>query len=282
MGTDTYVDGGAIDNTPSNSAVDHVREWAELKSLSKRDVNLELFVIFLGVEPKITQEEVQDPSLYQIVKRTLDIVDVAKQTSDTNTVSTINTFGQRGEELGQALKLVLESYQENLGSLSEAQRGQIETQLREKARQMEQKGYLGKEAGGILERMEHWADEQMAKGLPLNVEEVKIYPEEMPLDTLQFTERLGYRKENAIKMLTMGCYNTLWTLRQHLEKQSKDELDERDQSVLTLTKKWMDIGEWPKAQKDLESLREEWKCQRTACVFHAQSCPHGIRRPGAK
>ena len=27
--SDTYLDGGAIDNTPSNSAVDYAREWAE-------------------------------------------------------------------------------------------------------------------------------------------------------------------------------------------------------------------------------------------------------------
>jgi hypothetical protein len=280
--TDTYVDGGAIDNTPSNSAVDHVREWVERKGLSKRDVDLELFVIFLSVEPKITQEEVQEPSLYQVVNRTLDIVDVARQSSDTNTVNTINTFGKRGEELGQALKLVLDSYQENLGKLNEVQRHQIETQLRENARQKELKGYLGEEADGILKRMEHWADEQMAKGLPVNVEEVKIYPEEMPLDTLQFTDRLGYRKENAIKMLTMGCYNTLWALREHLEKQTKDKLDERDRLVLPLLKKWMDIGEWSTEQNDLELFREEWKCQRTACIFHTQSCPHGIRMLGAK
>jgi hypothetical protein len=187
---DTYVDGGAIDNTPSNSAVDYVREWVEQKGLSKRDVNLELFVIYLGVEPKITQEEVQDPNLYQVVKRTLDIQDVAKQSSDANTVSTINTFGKRGEDLGRALQLVLESYRENMGSLSAEQQRQVESQLREKAQQSGQKGFLGKDAGGILERMQSWADDLVANGLPLHVEEVKIFPEEMPLGTLQFTERL--------------------------------------------------------------------------------------------
>jgi hypothetical protein len=40
----------------------------------------------------------------------------------------------------------------------------------------------------------------------------------MPLRTLAFTERLGYRKEFAIEMLTMGCYNTLWALRKHLDR----------------------------------------------------------------
>jgi hypothetical protein len=273
--TDTYVDGGSIDNTPSNSAVDYIREWAEEKGLSKRDVNLELFVIFLGIEPKVTQEVGQDPNLYQVVKRTMDIMGVAKQSNDTNTVSTINTFGKRGEELGLALKLVLDSFQENLGSMSESQKDQVETQLREKARQMGLKGYLGKEAEGILKRMEHWADEQMAKGLPLHVEEVKIYPEEMPLSTLQFTGRLGYRKANAIEMLTMGCYNTLWTLRGHLEEQRESDLDDRDQVVLGLARKWMDIESWPKSQRDLEAIRQTWRCQRTACVFHAEKCVHG-------
>jgi hypothetical protein len=146
----------------------------------------------------------------------------------------------------------------------------------------ESDGYLGEEAEGILRRIERWADDLMAKGLPLHVEEVKIYPEEMPLDTLQFTERLVYQKVNAIKMLTMGCYNTLWQIRGTLESQLKDDLDERDQLVLRLLKKWMDIREWPSKQKELESLREEWKCHRTTCVFNAQSCPHGMRTAGTK
>jgi hypothetical protein len=273
--TDAYVDGGAIDNTPSNSAVDYVREWAEEKGLSKRDLELELFVIFLGIEPKLTPSEVQDPNLYQVVKRTLDIMGVAKQSNDTNTVSTINTFGKRGEELGQALKLVLETLQENLGNFNAAQRSQIESQLREKARQLEQRGYLGETADGILERMQHWADEQMAQGVPLHVEEVKIYPEEMPLSTLQFTERLGYRKENAIQMLTMGCYNTLAALRRHLESQKKGDLDSQDQSVLALVQKWMGEAVWPGGSAEQEKFCRDWRCQRETCVFHSRNCKHG-------
>ena len=117
--------------------------------------------------------------------------------------------------------------------------------MREKARQSGHRGYLGEGAEGILERMAKWADERVAQDLPLHVEEVKIYPEQMPLDTLQFTERLGYRKENAIRMLTMGCYNTLWALREHLEKRPKS-LDERDEQVLALAQKWMGFPELPK------------------------------------
>ena len=220
---DTYIDGGAIDNTPSNSAVDFVREWAEQTGHSKREVILELFVIFLSVEPLVSEEESQSPNLYELAKRSLDIVNVAKLTNDTNTVSTINTFGQRGEDLGQALKLVLESYQEDLQGSDPARLHEVEERLQAKARQRQQKGYLGKDATGILERMAQWADEKVAQDLPLHVEEVKIYPEEMPLGTLQFTERLGYRKQNAIEMLTMGCYNTLWTLRAHLEEENKGD-----------------------------------------------------------
>ena len=275
---DTYLDGGAIDNTPSNSAVDYAREWAEQNGCSKRDVELELFVIFLGTEPKIAPDEAKEPNLFQVVQRTLAIQGVAKQTSDTNTVSTINTFGQRGEELGWALKLVLESYRENLDSLSEAQRSQIENELREKARQLGLKGYLGRDARGILERMLRWVDDQVANGLPLHVEEVKIYPEEMPLSTLQFTPRLGYRQENALKMLTMGCYNALWALQAHLESQTEATLDARDQVALGLARRWTGITQWPEAQQELESLRQTWQCQRTACVFHTGICAHGLKK----
>jgi hypothetical protein len=277
---DTYLDGGAIDNTPSNSAVDFAREWAEQNARSKREVELELFVIFLGIEPKVAPDEAKEPNLIQVVQRTLAIQGVAKQTSDTNTVSTINTFGQRGEELGQALKLVLESYQESLDKLSEAERGQVENRLRDKARQLGLQGYQGREAEGILKRMEQWADDQLANGLPLHVEEVKIYPEEMPLSTLQFTERLGYRQENALKMLTMGCYNALWALRQHLEAQKAAELDARDQVALGLVRRWMGIAQWPETQPELEPLRTTWQCQRTACVFHAGICAHGGKKAG--
>lgn len=276
MQDDTYVDGGAIDNTPSNSAVDYVREWTEQEGLSKRDVNLELFVIYLGVEPKITQEDVQDPNLFQVVKRTLEIQGIAKQSSDANTVSTINTFGKRGEDLGRVLQMVLESYQENLGSLSAEQQLQAESQLREKAQQSGQKGFLGREAGGILERMQRWAGDQVANGLPLHVTEVKIFPEEMPLGTLQFTERFGYRQDNAIKMLTMGCYNTLDALREHLQNQPQGELDDRDRKVLTLLNHWIDSG--PPSPGDPEKSGRSWRCKRTECVFHSQHCLHGAMR----
>ncbi|WP_304509264.1 BatA domain-containing protein, partial [Anaerotignum sp.] len=64
----------------------------------------------------------------------------------------------------------------------------------------------------VLTRLENWGEEKIGRRLPLQVNQITIHPEEMPMSTLQFTERLGYRKKNAIEMLTMGCYNTLWTL----------------------------------------------------------------------
>ncbi len=71
---------------------------------------------------------------------------------------------------------------------------------------------------GTLEFMKDWAEEMLASRLPLQVDEVKIYPEDMTLSTLQFTERLGYKQKNAVDMITMGCYNTLMTIKTRLDK----------------------------------------------------------------
>jgi hypothetical protein len=112
--------------------------------------------------------------------------------------------------------------------------------------------------------------------LPLNVEEIKIYPERMPLTTLAFTERLGYRKESAIEMLTMGCYSTLWALRSHLENQG-GKRDEQDEQVLQLAKKWMGFETLPAKRGEdysnqLETLRQEWRCTRSECLFYGTEC----------
>jgi hypothetical protein len=90
-----------------------------------------------------------------------------------------------------------------------------------------------------------------------------------------FTSRMGYRKENAIRMLTMGCYNTLWTLRKRLEEQPLANLDNQDRISLELARKWMGIETWPSAQDEQEELRDHWQCHRTACIFHTQHCSHG-------
>ncbi len=107
----------------------------------------------------------------------------------------------------------------------------------------------------------------------------------MPLSTLQLTGRLGYRQENALAMLTMGCHNTLWAIRSHLEPQ-RGLLDDQDRRALALARKWMGVEGWPADAAGKEDLRKAWRCQRTACVFHPHHCAHGaspaeqfIKRP---
>jgi hypothetical protein len=270
---DAYVDGGAIDNTPSNSAIDATREWAESAAKSKRNVALDLYVVFLEPEPLVRSVDVEDPALHQVVQRTLEIQGVAKQSADAVVVDTINTFGKRGERLGDTLLLVLDSYRETLRSLDQDERDAILDRLLESARERALRGYLGTDGQGILERMEAWAQGLVDNRLPLQVDVVRIYPEEMPLGTLQFTERLGYRQENGIAMLTMGCHNTLWALRAHLEGQS--QLDDQDRQVLALARKWMGIETWPGEKSGQEKLRSTWRCRRSACVFHPTHCSHG-------
>jgi predicted acylesterase/phospholipase RssA len=274
---DVYVDGGAIDNTPSNSAIDATREWVEGAEVSKRDVILDLYVVFLSPEPTLKQAEVEDQAFHQVIQRTLDILGAAQQSSDAVVVNTINTFGKRAERLGDTLLVLLESFQETLSSLDEEHRETALEQLREKAKQQQLRGYLGSSGEGIVERMNDWASDLIRGRLPLHVDSVIIYPDEMPLSTLQFTERLGYRQENAIKMLTMGCYHTLWALLNHLEKDGK-ALDDHDQQVLGLVKKWTGIEDLPKDTEELEGLRLNWRCRRTACVYYDQHCPHGELR----
>ena len=282
---DTFVDGGAIDNTPTSSAVDYVREWVERNKLSKREVALDLFVIFLDVEPKVDTDKARDPSIFEVVARTLAIQGAAKKSSDANTVSTINAFGQRGEDLGRVLQALLESYRETLGDLDPSKAVQAQERLRERVRLLLIRDVSGKvdqaAADKILDQIDQWSEKVISGGLPLQVNVIKIYPEKMPLSTLQFTERLGYRKENAVNMLTMGCYNTLTALRRYLEEQKPQDLDTQDQLVLTLVQKWMGNTAWPEGGGEQEKFCQEWHCQRQACVYHSRFCAHGDSPPKA-
>jgi predicted acylesterase/phospholipase RssA len=227
---DTYVDGGAIDNTPSNSVVDATREWVDKEDISKQNVIL-----------------------------------------DNLNVNTINYFGKQGADLGQALLALLEALES--GGDSEHLEG-LEEAVQEAARQRGLRGFLGSNPAGILERLEKWGQERISRRLPLQVNQITIHPEEMPMSTLQFTERLGYRKENAIEMLTMGCYNTLWTLVTYLEEGSK-HFDDQDRIVLDLVRKWTGIDEVPEDNLARNDLQKSWHCRRTACVYHAKHCPRG-------
>jgi hypothetical protein len=273
---DTYVDGGAIDNTPSNSVVDAIRERVDHEGGSKRDVILDNFIIFLHKEPKVEQEEIEDPITYEVVKRTLDIQGVAKQASDSVNINTINYFGKQGEDLGQALLALLEGLKEGQSESDGKPIAELEEAVQEAARQRGIRGFLGATPEGILDRLEKWSERKIGRSLPLHVNQITIHPEEMPMSTLQFTERLGYRKQNAIEMLTMGCYNTLWTLRSYLDGGGKD-YDDLDQVVTDLVTKWTGIDELPEEIEARNGLQQIWQCQRTACVYHAQHCAHGTK-----
>jgi predicted acylesterase/phospholipase RssA len=276
---DVYIDGGAIDNTPSNSAVDATREWIEVEGKSKRDVELDLYIVYLHPEPVVETEESLELPLHRVISRTLKIQGAAKQSSDTVVVKTINTFGSRAEDLGETLMVVLESFKEHMNLLSVGQREEILDSLREQAREAHLRGFLGRDGEGILERIESWAGEIIKNKLPLQVNEVVIYPDAMPMDTLQFTERLGYRQDNAIDMLTMGCYRTLEAILSHLLNNS-NQMDKKDQQALNLTMKWMGIDQTPVNEIDLSVIQKSWMCQRTTCVFHASLCPHGAGMVG--
>jgi hypothetical protein len=282
---DTYVDGGAIDNTPTSSAVDFIREWVERNKLSRREVVLDLFVIFLDTEPKVDPDKARAPTIFEVVARTLAIQGAAKRSSDANTVGTINAFGQHGEELGKVLQALLENYRETLGSLDPTKAHQAQERLRERVRTLLIRDLSGKidQAANdmILDQIDQWSEKVISSSLPIHVNVIKIYPEKMPLDTLQFTERLGYRKENAIQMLTMGCYNTLTALRRHLEQQKQQDMDAQDQLALTLVQKWMGNTAWPESIAEQGKFCREWLCQRKACVFHSGFCLHGDSQPKA-
>jgi len=271
---DVYVDGGAIDNTPSNSAVDSSREWVESQGLSKREVELDLYIIFLHPEPVVDEREIGDLPFHQVLTRTLEIQGAAKQSSDAVVVDTINTFGQRAESLGDALMVVLKSYQDHLKALSEEQRMVILDDLQQQARDAQLRGFLGRSGEGILERIEAWAEDIIDQKLPMHINKVIIYPDEMPMSTLQFSERLGYRQDNAVRMLTMGCYRTLEAIFNHLVK-DPNKFDPVDQTAFDLTLKWMGIQAIPKNQTEVETSLQNWKCQRTTCVFHTGICPRG-------
>jgi hypothetical protein len=276
---DTYVDGGAIDNTPTSSAVDYVREQIEQKGESRREVVLDLIVVFLDAEPRLDLEKAKSPGLFEVVRRTLAIQSAATKTSDANIVGTINAFGQRGEELGRVLQVLLESYRETLGNLDPEKAIVAREALRERVLSLLIHDLSGKmdQAGmdNVLDQIDVWCEKLLAGRLPLQVNVIKIYPEVMPMDTLQFTERLGYRKDNAIRLITMGCGDTLSALRRHLEEQAQENLDDQDRKALNLVQKWMGGVAWPEEEEQQDRFIKEWRCGRTECIFHSRFCSHG-------
>jgi len=242
-----------------------------------------LYVVYLSTEPKVAYDETSDPFIFEVVSRTLALVNVAGESSNATTFETINTFGKRGEQIAAVLDLVLDSYQETLKDLDANRRMQVENQLLEKVQKLGKNTFPSKTPEGILEQVKTWTEKNYVNRLPLHVETVKIYPEKMALDTLQFTERLGYKKENAIKMLAMGCYATLDSLRTRLEAGKRENLDSHDQRALALVKKWTgDLWKPTTGSEFPNNERPVWQCQRTACVFHKQVCPHGAQAENSK
>ncbi len=206
-----------------------------------------------------------------MVKRTLEIVGAAKESSEAVTLDTINTFGQRGENLGRALQILIDSYQESLEKLTPADRKEVQEGIVARTREQGLRGYLGTDAEGVLNRMEEWTSGAI-NSLPMHVEEVRIYPEEMPLSTLQFTERMGYKQENALKMLTMGCYNTLWSLRSHLEKAS-NVVDDQDSRALGLARRWMGGQDWPEKFEEQQELQTKMALHSRGLYLSCQRMP---------
>jgi hypothetical protein len=280
---DYYVDGGTIDNTPANSAIDGIKEWAQKNDKDMRELSLDLYTVFLHPAPDPGHLEPGPmPASYQVVKRTLEVRGAATLASDAVSLRTINYFGSRGEHLDHvagALADGLSDLTTNLaqdmqGILTEEQLAELDTAVssRLEAHVQEAAGRKGHDLPANLAHIQKDLRTHLKKKLPLQVEPVEIYPDEMPMSTLQFTERLGYKPENAVRMMTIGCYNTLWALRAHLEQKRDGERDEIDERALRLARKWMGFEEWP---DDFESRRETWHCQRQDCVFFAKHCPRG-------
>ncbi|MBP6015543.1 MAG: patatin-like phospholipase family protein [Candidatus Promineofilum sp.] len=280
---DHYVDGGAIDNTPTNSAIDAVKEYADEHDIGYRDVRLDLYTIFLHPPPD-PRERVSEmlPSSIETVRRTMEIRTAAVLSSDAAHVRFINKTSQLGEETTRAVIDLVEAMQQVLTLPEDSALGLSDEQreaLQESLRQRIAAALPENENKSIEEKLEEIKDDHrqiIDWKLPLHVNPIEIHPEEMPMRTLQFTERLGYRPHNAIRMMTSGCYSTLWSLFVHLAGKSRSELDERDESTLKMARHWMGLegDELPDATPELQRA---WRCRRVQCVFHARHCRHGAR-----
>lgn len=281
---DHYVDGGAIDNTPTNSAIDAVKDWADEHDIGYRDVDLDLYTIFLHPPPdpgELVTESL--PSSIETVRRSMEIRTAAVLDTDAAHVRYVNRVGQLGEDSSQTIIGLATALEELLArlpedatlNLSNEQKAALKSAL--EARLSEAlPGQEDSTASRRLEELKAEHEEIIRRRLPLNVNPIEIHPEEMPMRTLQFTERLGFRAENAIRMMTSGCYSTLWSLYDHLTEKSKEGLDEQDVVSLELARRWMGMD----GAAEQEETKESWRCQRRQCTFHAKYCRHGAMMGG--
>ncbi len=279
---DHYVDGGAIDNTPTTSAIDAVKDFADERGLGYRDLQLDLYTVFLHPPPdpgELVTELI--PSSIETVRRTMEIRTAAVLDSDAAHVRFVNKAGQLGEDAGHTvigLTAALEDLlayvpQDESLALSEEQQQALRLALESRIAE----ALPGSNRGRVAERLDKIKNEHQGlldRRLPLHVSPIEIHPEEMPMRTLQFTRRLGYRSENAIRMMTSGCYSTLWSLYTHLTHKSKSELDARDQLTLNMARHWMGLDETDETLSTPE-LRRSWRCRRVSCAFYQDHCRHG-------
>jgi predicted acylesterase/phospholipase RssA len=284
---DHYVDGGAIDNTPTNSAIDAVKDYADERGIGYRDLELDLYTIFLHPPPdpgELVTEQI--PSSIETVRRTMEIRTAAVLDSDAAHVRFVNKAGQLGEDSSRTLISLAAAMEDLLAylpaidglGLTEEQQGALRVGLEERIAE----ALPGSKDKALIERLEKIKDdhqELIDRRLPLHVNPIEIHPEEMPMRTLQFTERLGYRSENAIRMMTSGCYSTLWSLYDYLADKSRAGLDERDEITLRMAQRWMGL-EGEDRPNPTRELQKSWRCRRTRCAFHARHCRHGAIMDG--
>jgi predicted acylesterase/phospholipase RssA len=283
---DRYVDGGAIDNTPTNSAIDAVKDYADENGIGYRDLRLDLYTVFLHPPPdpgELVSELL--PSSIETVRRTMEIRTAAVLDTDAAQVRFVNKAAQQSEDASRALISLataledLRAYlpnDETLGLTPDQQaalRSALDARIAE--------ALPGDDGLGVTGRIDKLKDDQkelIDHQMPLHVNPIEIHPEEMPMRTLQFTERLGFRTDNAIRMMTSGCYSTLWSLYAHLLSKQASGLDAQDRSALELASRWMglDADELPDDKETIAHLHESWRCRRVRCVFHARHCRHGL------
>jgi len=95
------------------------------------------------------------------------------------------------------------------------------------------------------------------------------------MGTLQFTERLGYHKDNAILMLAAGCYDALWALRTHLE--AEIEPDARDRQVLAMARKWMGFDVLPQEKASRKKCTRDGGAPARHAPYMMATAYTGIR-----
>ncbi len=301
---DRYLDGGTIDNTPSNTAIDGIKQRIRLGGGWRRNVSLDLYTVLLHRLPAQEEVEDKDTTLFDVVQRTLMINKAARLTTEAEYVDVVSYYGDRAEQLAEMVLVLLKALEKMDMELNpDPDQKKFPEMVRDAADSLlvdepkrDPKRYkrymqhlLNEKDEKYLSTLKGWSEDQLEKRLPLDIDVVQIHPDDMPLHTLAFTERLGYERQKGIDMITMGCYNTLWELLEHLEMKQQYKLDKQDCISRDLVRLWTGIpeGEFPKEddyesqaawQEALEEKRRSWACKRLECIFHRKHCAYGARK----